>query len=58
MEIARGQSIGQCVVLYVTDDGAMGYASFGRTKALCAKAKALADSAFIDALLARDRPPE
>ncbi len=36
----------QCVVIYITDAGQIGYASYGRTKALCDEMKIIADAAY------------
>ncbi|HMN97404.1 MAG TPA: hypothetical protein PKC43_06390 [Phycisphaerales bacterium] len=46
MERAAGTRIDRCIVLYTTADGALGYASFGRTRALCASARKVADAAY------------
>lgn len=37
----------QCIVLWVSEDGTqLGYASYGQTKALCADAKRLGETAY------------
>lgn len=36
----------QCVVLWFTDGGQMGMASYGRTRALCDEAKGIGNAAF------------
>jgi hypothetical protein len=36
----------QCIVIYLTDAGQIGYASYGRTKQLCDEAKGIADAAL------------
>lgn len=43
--LAKGRTA-MCVVLYILDDGAAGYASYGRTSGLCGVARRLADRLF------------
>jgi hypothetical protein len=38
-------SVNRCVILYTTDGEKCGYVSYGRTKALCAEAKSIANIA-------------
>jgi len=40
----------RAVIVYTRPDGKMGYASFGRTRALCAQAQALAEDLWPAAL--------
>lgn len=39
-----------CIVLYITEDGNLGMASYGKTKNLCGKAGKLGDKLFECAL--------
>lgn len=48
----HGQGVDRCIVLYTTDDGRIGYASFGRDRKLCAEARKIADAAY-DAAIAK-----
>jgi len=41
-----GVNVSRCIVTYTTEDGRVGYASFGATKALCDDAKRLGDAIF------------
>ena len=41
-----GSGVRQIVVLYVTEDGRLGLASYGKDKANCAKAKWLGDRLY------------
>jgi hypothetical protein len=43
---ACGHEVDRIVILYTTVDGKMGYASYGKTAALCGSAKRLADAAY------------
>lgn len=38
--------VDRCIVYFTLDDGRLGYASYGRTSALCAHARRMADSVF------------
>lgn len=43
MAQSAGVAVTKCVVIYETEDGRIGYASYGANKNLCASAKAWAD---------------
>ena len=45
-EFAKKFGCDVAVVLYITKDGQLGYASYGETKALCAFGKQVADAAY------------
>lgn len=46
------------IILYVTEDDQLGYASYGRTPRLCSGAKAIADKCYDAAMDTISRHPE
>ena len=44
--LAKAHGLPTVIVLYELDDGRLGYTSYGETKALCGRARRLADRAF------------
>jgi len=45
-ECAKKLGANRTIILYTTAQGQLGYASYGKTRALCASAKRLADAAY------------
>lgn len=40
------KNVDRVIILYTTDDGRMGYASYGKTKPLCEQTRKLADAVY------------
>lgn len=47
--IAKASKLRRCVILFETDEGRVGYSSYGKTKELCAGTKEIMDEIFDDA---------
>lgn len=42
----KGSPVDRCVVLFTTESGQIGYASYGKTREVCAQTRRLADVLF------------
>lgn len=46
--IAKANGLRRCVILFETDDGRVGYSSYGETKELCKSTREVMDEVFED----------
>jgi hypothetical protein len=46
--LAKQNHLRRCVILFETDEGQVGYSSYGKTKALCASTREVMDEIFDD----------
>jgi hypothetical protein len=46
---ALGDRVDRCIILYTTESGQIGYASYGKDRRLCEQAKQIGDSIYIAA---------
>ena len=46
--LAKRSNLRRCVILFETDEGQVGYASYGKTKELCKATREIMDELFDD----------
>lgn len=46
--LAKQNKLRRCVILFETDDGRVGYSSYGETKSLCQSTREVMDEVFDD----------
>jgi hypothetical protein len=45
-KLARQKNLRRCVILFETDEGRVGYSSYGKTKAFCESTREIMDENF------------